>query len=108
SGYGRIHGKEGLMQFTRPYAYMLGQPPLDWDVATVLRKPGYYHAATAITRLAFGVTLRQRLQGFRDAFKLLRKPPDQHGQAVNIGAAGAVGVVGALLIAWKRQAGQRR
>jgi acyl-CoA reductase-like NAD-dependent aldehyde dehydrogenase len=108
SGYGRIHGKEGLMQFTRPYAYMLGQPPLDWDVATVLRKPGYYHAATAITRLAFGVTLRQRLQGVRDVFKLLNKAPDQPHQAVNLGVAGAVGVVGALLIAWKRQSGQKR
>jgi hypothetical protein len=62
SGTGRTHGQEGLMQFTRPYSYVVGQPPLAWDVATILRSPGHYQLGSAIMRLAFGVTLRQRWQ----------------------------------------------
>jgi acyl-CoA reductase-like NAD-dependent aldehyde dehydrogenase len=62
TGYGRTHGKEGLMQFTRPYAYAVGRPPIPWDVATVAREPGRYQMLTDIIHLAFGVTARQRLQ----------------------------------------------
>lgn len=60
SGAGRTHGKEGLMQFTRPYSYAIGTPPLKWDIATVARKPGHYALVGAILGLAFGVTLHQR------------------------------------------------
>ena len=28
SGFGRTHGEEGLMQFTRPFSYAVGNPPL--------------------------------------------------------------------------------
>jgi succinate-semialdehyde dehydrogenase/glutarate-semialdehyde dehydrogenase len=28
SGFGRTHGREGLTQFTRPYSYVVGNPPL--------------------------------------------------------------------------------
>jgi hypothetical protein len=63
SGFGRTHGQEGLMQFTRPYSYVVGKPPLKWDVATVLREPGHYNLGAAIMELAFGATLRQRWDG---------------------------------------------
>jgi acyl-CoA reductase-like NAD-dependent aldehyde dehydrogenase len=71
SGAGRTHGQEGLMQFTRPYSYVVGPPPLAWDVATLLRSPGHYHLGSAIMRLAFGVTLRQRWQA---VLQLLHPP----------------------------------
>jgi hypothetical protein len=57
------------MQFTRPYSYVVGQPPFKWDIATVLREPGHYDLAAAIMHLVFGVTLRQRWQ----AIRLLRR-----------------------------------
>jgi len=61
SGFGRTHGKAGVLQFTQPHAFAVGAPPQPLDVATVLRQPGHYRLGTAILRLAFGVTPRQRL-----------------------------------------------
>ena len=60
SGFGRTHGQEGLMQFTRPYSYALGNPPFKWDIATILRENGHYELATAIMGLVYGTSLRQR------------------------------------------------
>jgi acyl-CoA reductase-like NAD-dependent aldehyde dehydrogenase len=64
SGAGRTHGKEGLMQFTRPYSYVVGQAPMEWDVATIMRAPGHYRLGSALMHLAFGVGLKQKLKGF--------------------------------------------
>lgn len=61
SGFGRAHGREGVLQFTQPHSYAVGGPPQPWDVATVLRKPGNYELGAAILRLTHGVTARQRL-----------------------------------------------
>ncbi len=66
SGIGRIHGKEGLLQFTYSHAVLSGDPPLAWDVATIFRKPGHYAAVAAIMRLAFGANLRQRLEPVKE------------------------------------------
>ncbi len=71
TGTGRIHGREGLMQFTLPYAYAVGKPPYAWDVATVLRQPGHYHTAAALMRLLFGVSPRQRLQPVQEGLERL-------------------------------------
>jgi acyl-CoA reductase-like NAD-dependent aldehyde dehydrogenase len=60
SGFGRTHGQEGLMQFTRPISYALGNPPFKWDVATILRENGHYELATAIMGVIYGTSLRQR------------------------------------------------
>ncbi len=60
SGFGRIHGQEGLMQFTRPTGYALGNPPFKWDVATILRENGHYELATAIMGVVYGTSFRQR------------------------------------------------
>ncbi|MDW8325779.1 MAG: aldehyde dehydrogenase family protein [Anaerolineales bacterium] len=66
SGFGRIHGKEGLLQFTYSHAVLVGDPPLAWDVATIFRKPGHYAAVAAVMRLAFGANLRQRLEPVKE------------------------------------------
>ncbi len=60
SGFGRTHGQEGLMQFTRPYSYAVGNPPLKWDIATILRENGYYHLATGIMGVLYGTSIKQR------------------------------------------------
>ncbi|MFM8323138.1 MAG: aldehyde dehydrogenase family protein [Chloroflexota bacterium] len=79
SGYGRVHGKEGVMQFTRPYAYAVGQPPPAYDIGTIMRSPGNYDLGKAVLQAARGATLRQRLQPVdqvmrRAADRLPRRP----------------------------------
>lgn len=60
SGFGRTHGREGLMQFTQPYSYALGAPPFRGDIATVLRERGHYGLAALLLGLLYGTSLRQR------------------------------------------------
>ena len=67
SGFGRAHGRNGVLQFTQAYSYATGQPPHPLDVATVLRRPGHYALGAALLRLARGVTPRQRLEPVREA-----------------------------------------
>jgi acyl-CoA reductase-like NAD-dependent aldehyde dehydrogenase len=61
SGFGRTHGKAGVLQFTQPRAVAEGAPPKALDIATVLRQPGHYRLGTALLRIVFGVTPRQKL-----------------------------------------------
>jgi acyl-CoA reductase-like NAD-dependent aldehyde dehydrogenase len=67
SGFGRAHGRDGVLQFTQAYSYAAGQPPHPLDVATILRRPGHYELGAALLRLALGVTPRQRLEPVREA-----------------------------------------
>lgn len=60
SGSGRVHGQEGLMQFTRSTSYAVGDPPFKWDIATILRENGHYELATAIMGVVYGTSFRQR------------------------------------------------
>lgn len=76
SGYGRIHGKEGLMQFTRPYAYVLGQPPLPFDLTVIARRPGHYQMLSLIMHVVFGTTLSQKLRPLTSRFKREPTPPE--------------------------------
>lgn len=69
SGFGRTHGEEGLMQFTRPYSYAVGGTPISWDIATILRVPGNYELATAIMGVVYGTTLKQKWETFSKIFK---------------------------------------
>jgi acyl-CoA reductase-like NAD-dependent aldehyde dehydrogenase len=92
SGNGRAHGREGLLAFTQAYAYTFGGPPLAFDVATVLRRPGHYRFGAALIRLAFGVTPRQRLQPL---LEVLPNAPARSGWAV--AGAVALGAAAALL-----------
>lgn len=95
SGYGRIHGKEGLMQFTRPYAFAVGKAPMSWDVATILRYPGHYKAGANIMKFAFGVTPRQRLEPILDQFSEIN--PNANIRKTAIGLGVATGLVAAAL-----------
>jgi acyl-CoA reductase-like NAD-dependent aldehyde dehydrogenase len=100
SGFGRAHGREGVLQFTQARAYATGQPPHPLDIATILRKPGHYDLGAAILRLAFGVTPRQRLEPVREAaasqLHRLRMNPTRLGLGALGAAAAAVGVAVAL------------
>jgi succinate-semialdehyde dehydrogenase/glutarate-semialdehyde dehydrogenase len=66
SGNGRVHGREGLLQFTKVHAYAVGSPPNPLDLSVILRKPGHYHFGRGLWRILFGMTLRQRWQGIAD------------------------------------------
>ena len=72
SGFGRTHGQEGLMQFTRPFSYAVGGVPIKWDIATILRENGHYDLATAIMGVVYGTTLRQKWETLSHLFR--RKP----------------------------------
>ena len=62
SGYGRTHGKEGLLQFTYPFSILEGNPPYAWDIATLARQAGRYDLIAAILRVGMGATPQQRLE----------------------------------------------
>jgi acyl-CoA reductase-like NAD-dependent aldehyde dehydrogenase len=96
SGFGRTHGKAGLLQFTQPFAYAVGGPPPPVDLATVLRQPGHYRLGSAILRLAFGVGPRQRLEPVIEAIESRTRPVDPARLGLGLGAAG---VVAALVFA---------
>ncbi len=102
SGIGRVHGREGLLQFTQPRAVMLGDPPLDWDVATVFRKPGHYQAIGAVMRLAFGATPRQRLEPVQEMLQGERIPLDVPAGLPKLdkrALAAALGILGTVAVA---------
>jgi len=76
SGSARTHSKSEVLQFTQIHSYAVGRPPLPFDVATQMRKPGHYRLGTAILRLAFGVTPGQRIQPVvEEVERLVQKPP---------------------------------
>lgn len=62
SGNGRSHGKYDLWQFTQTRSYMVSAPPKSFDIATQMREPGNYRLGEAVMKLAFGVTLQQRIE----------------------------------------------
>jgi len=69
SGFGRTHGEEGLLQFTRPYSYAVGGVPTQFDVATILRELGHYNLATGIMGVLYGTTLKQKWETLSQIFK---------------------------------------
>lgn len=71
SGFGRTHGQEGFMQFTRPHSYAVGGSPSPLDIATMLRQTGRYNLAVAILGIVYGTSWRQRWEALA---QLLRKP----------------------------------
>ncbi len=93
SGNARTHGRQEVMQFTHLRSYAIGRPPLPVDLATQMRQPNRYRLGAAIMRLAFGVTLEQRLQPIQEAAASLglggMKPPARK-TAVLMGALTAV------------------
>jgi acyl-CoA reductase-like NAD-dependent aldehyde dehydrogenase len=89
SGFGRIHGKYGLMQFTRTYSHAVGYPPPELDLATKLREPGNYRFGSAMLRLLRGVTLRQRVQPLTEALWRRAKKADRRKVTTATGLLGA-------------------
>lgn len=77
SGFGRTHGQEGLMQFTRPFSYAVGPAPLRWDIATVLRENGHYDLAAAIMGVLYGTTLKQKWESISQLFRRKRNEPQK-------------------------------
>ncbi len=69
SGSGRTHGREGLMQFTRPYSYATGNSPVGWDIATFMREPGHYQLGDGILKIVFGTSLKQKWAGVIQALR---------------------------------------
>ena len=99
SGIGRTHGKKDLLQFTYTQASVVGQPPLPFDVATILREPGHYQLGRTIMQAAFGTTPAQRLRPFID-----KLPVTVDDDTLNHGAkmAGlAVGALAAITAVWQ-------
>jgi acyl-CoA reductase-like NAD-dependent aldehyde dehydrogenase len=77
SGFGRTHGQEGLMQFTRPFSYALGGAPIKWDIATILRENGHYDLASALLGVIYGTTFKQKWETLLPLFRRKAKPkPD--------------------------------
>lgn len=60
SGVGTTHGREGLLEFTRPHSYAIGGKPLQWDIATIMRNLGNYDLGVAIMGVVYGTTLKQK------------------------------------------------
>jgi acyl-CoA reductase-like NAD-dependent aldehyde dehydrogenase len=100
SGYGRIHGKEGMMQFTRPYSYAVGNPPIEWDIATQMRKPGNYKLGATLIHVLFGVTPGQRLQPVTEEIRRKVSPSDRKMLASGLGIMGMVGAAAGLAAIW--------
>ena len=100
SGFGRTHGKAGVLQFTQPHGYVVGAAPKGVDVATVLRQPGHYWLGTALLRLFFGVTPRQRLE---PAVEIAEgRAPVNTASVVGLGL-GAAAVLAALAVIFGRR-----
>jgi acyl-CoA reductase-like NAD-dependent aldehyde dehydrogenase len=99
SGIGRIHGKRDLLQFTYSQAQVVGQPPLAFDIATILREPGHYGLSRAVMHLVFGVTPAQRLRPLTQHL-----PLELEDASVNKGvkiAGLAVGALAAITAVWQ-------
>jgi hypothetical protein len=94
SGFGRTHGKQGLLQFTQPYSYAIGKAPNDFDLATIGREPGNYSLLWAIMHLMFGTSLRQRMKPVTNA---LKGPPGRGVLATGLSLLAGIG-----LLIWSR------
>ena len=94
SGNARTHGVEEVLQFTRPHSLTVGPPPLPFDLITVLRSPGHYRLGTALTRLLFGVTLRQRVQPVRELLE--ENPAARRATTTAVAATAALAALAAM------------
>ena len=105
SGFGRTHGKAGVLQFTQPYAFADGAPPQALDVATILRRPGHYRLGAALLRVAFGVTPHQRLEPIREAINRGTQGDESTWLGVGLGA---LAVALAVAVALRPRQSRRR
>lgn len=73
SGIGTTHGREGLLEFTRPHSYAIGGSPFKWDIATILRNLGNYDLGVAIMGGIYGTTLKQKWEALAQLFRKEKK-----------------------------------
>ncbi len=101
SGLGRTHGELDLLQFTTTKSYLYGPPPLPFDPATMLRRPGNYKWLKTTIRVGFGASWRQRAEPLAELIAE-RDVPGLAGRAARAWVAAAV-VAGALGIVRSRR-----
>ena len=99
SGIGRTHGKKDLLQFTQTRAFVVGNPPLPFDIATILRQPGNYKLGAGIIHLAFGTSAKQRLKPVVELLeeKEIKPKAKKMGTAVGLTAALGAAVLAFVL-----------
>ena len=102
SGIGRTHGEKDLRQFAQTRAYAIGQPPLPFDIATLMRAPGNYRLGAAVMRLAFGVTPKQRLQPVREVWVEHDVKPAVNRVAAAAGVTALLTAAVVGLLRWRR------
>lgn len=73
SGVGTTHGREGLLEFTRPHSYAIGGKPPKWDIATIMRELGNYDLGVAIMGVVYGTTLKQKWETLSQFFRKDKK-----------------------------------
>ena len=91
SGIGRTHGKKDLLQFTQTRAFVVGNPPLPFDIATILRKPGNYRLGAGIIHLAFGTSPKQRVKPIVDLLEDQEIKPNAKKVGTAVGLTAALG-----------------
>ncbi|MCP4417805.1 MAG: aldehyde dehydrogenase family protein [Chloroflexi bacterium] len=99
SGVGRTHGKKDLLQFTQTRAFVVGNPPLPFDIATIMRKPGNYRLGAGVIHVAFGTSLKQRLKPVVDLLeeKEIKPKAKKMGTAVGFTAVVGTAILALLL-----------
>ena len=99
SGIGRTHGKKDLLQFTQTRAFVVGNPPLPFDIATILRQPGNYKLGSSIIHLVFGTTPKQKLKPVVELLeeKEVKPKVKKVGTAVTVTAALAAAIFAFVL-----------
>ena len=70
SGYGRVLGEEGLLNFSQTISVVHGKPR-SYDIGTILRTPEKYGLSKAIMQLTVGNSIRQRIRGLLNLIKVL-------------------------------------
>lgn len=110
SGFGRTHGRWGLLQFTQSRSVAMGQPPAAWEITTILRMPGHYNLASRLIGLLYGRRSDQILapvaEAVHEQIEALRVAPRRVRQFAL--AAGVIGAISALAFAlglWSRKRG---
>jgi acyl-CoA reductase-like NAD-dependent aldehyde dehydrogenase len=79
SGVGTTHGREGLLEFTRPHSYAIGGNPPKWDIATIMRELGNYNLGAAIMGVIYGTTLHQKWNALAQLFRKKKTPESASG-----------------------------
>lgn len=73
SGIGTTHGREGILEFTRPHSFAIGGVPPKFDVATIMRELGNYKLGVAIMGVIYGTTLKQKWESLSQLFRKEKK-----------------------------------